>query len=293
MSLKALELAHFIQGYLSPQQAKTEETDCFLTPIHAHSKPIEPAKLNFHAVLLCLEGSCRAAVAHHDFTIQASTIAIIPPNTITSFYDHSADFRAQLLCFQADFVRKGFVKSDVMEELLLINPDFAPIFDLEESTLEDTLYKFQKIGQELENHAPFGLEMARLYLLQILYDYNRACELCLINSDKTLNRQFQVMYAFKKLVNEHFLTLKSVAEYADLMHLSPKYLSECVKNQANLSPIKIIQQRIILEAEFLLSYSQLSIKAISDQLGFPTASSFSRFFKTHKAISAAEYRAKP
>lgn len=100
------------------------------------------------------------------------------------------------------------------------------------------------------------------------------------------------MYEFRKAVDKHFYELKSVKEYADLMCLSPKYVSECVKNQTGLSALTLIQNRIMLEAELLLKYSQLSIKCISDQLGFASTSAFSRFFKGIKGISPVHYQNK-
>jgi len=48
----------------------------------------------------------------------------------------------------------------------------------------------------------------------------------------------------------------------------------------------------ILEAEFLLKYSQLTIKSISDKLGFISTSAFSHFFKGIKGISPDNYRNK-
>lgn len=176
-----------------------------------------------------------------------------------------------------------------MEELLFINFDYPPIFDLKVSELNYTLYKFNKIKEETENQSPFYIEVSRLYVLQILYDYNRVCEICLLNSDKLINRQYQVMYEFRKLVDKNFHQFKTVKEYADLMCLSSKYVSECVKNQTAVSALTLIQNRIILEAELLLKYSQPSIKCVSNKLGFSSTSTFSRFFKGIIGASPIHY----
>ncbi|MEE1897782.1 AraC family transcriptional regulator [Flavobacterium rakeshii] len=292
MTSESLEIKDFIKRLFNHLPNSTEDTSCTVLHTNQYPKSIDAVKLNFHLVILCNKGKCDTSVGHHDFAIQSSAISIIPPHTVFSIKHFSEDFNAHFLLFKSDFVKKGFVKSDIMEELLLINPDYPPIFDLEANDFNDTLYKFEKIKHETENQSPFCVEVSRLYVLQILYNYNRICEICLLNSDKLINRQYQVMYEFRKLVDSYFDKLKTVKEYADIMNLSSKYISECIKNQTGVSALSLIQNRIILEAEFLLKYSQLTIKSISNKLGFTSTSAFSRFFKGVKSISPDNYRNK-
>lgn len=283
----------FLSEYFDILQSNADEVNCCVISLKDYRYAIDAVKLNFYLVVLCRRGACNVTVGHHDFSISSSTISIIPPQTLFSIKNFSGTFVADLLFFKSDFIKKGFVKSEVMEELLLINPDYPPIFDLEETKFQDFSYKFAKIKDETESQSPFCLEVSRLYILQILYDYNRVCELCLLNSDKLINRQYQVMYAFRKLVDKNFHQYKTVKEYAGLMYLSSKYLSECVKNQTGISALALIQNRIMLEAELLLKYATLSVKNISDKLGFTSTSSFSRFFKSVKGVSPIHYREKP
>lgn len=289
MIVKFLEIKDFIKNPLLFKQVDADNC-CLVFGMDEFLKPIDAVKLNFHLVILSTKGKCDITVGYHDFSIHSSAISIVPPHTLLSVKHFSHDFDANFLLFKSDFVKKGFVKSEIMEELLVINPDYPPIFDLEEKDFNDTWYKFRKIKEEMENQSPFCLEVSRLYVLQILYDYNRVCEICLLNSDKLINRQYQVMYEFRKLVDKNFHQFKTVKEYADLMYLSSKYVSECVKNQTGVSALTLIQDRIVLEAELLLKYSQLSIKCISDKLGFASPSTFSRFFKGVKGISPVHYQ---
>ncbi|TJZ60084.1 helix-turn-helix domain-containing protein [Sphingobacterium olei] len=292
MIVKFFEIEDFIKKHLCFQPGDAEDTSCSVFRVNECLKPIDAVKLNFHLVILSTKGKCDITVGHHDFSIESSAISIVPPHTVFSVKHFSNDFDAYFLLFKSDFVKKGFVKSEIMEELLFINPDYPPIFNLEEKDFNDTRYKFRKIKEETENQSPFCLEVSRLYVLQILYDYNRVCEICLLNADKLINRQYKVMYEFRKLVDKNFHRFKTVKEYADLMCLSSKYVSECVKNQTGVSALTLIQNRIVLEAELLLKYYQLSIKCVSDKLGFASTSTFSRFFKGIKGVSPVHYQSK-
>ncbi|WP_281225508.1 helix-turn-helix domain-containing protein [Flavobacterium aquiphilum] len=292
MIIKSLEIVDFIVKHLYFQPTDAEDTNCSIFRVNECLQVIDAVKLNFYLVILCSKGKCDISVGQHDFAIQPSTISIVPPHTVFSIMHFLKDFDAYFLLFKSDFVKKGFVKSEIMEELLFINPDYPPTFDLEKKAFDDTLYKFIKIKEEIGNQSPFCIEVSRLYILQVLYDYNRICEICLLNSDKLINRQYQIMYEFRKLVDKNFHKFKTVKEYADIMFLSPKYISECVKNQIGVSALTLIQNRIILESEFLLKYAHLTIKSISDKLGFISTSAFSRFFKGIKGISPEMYRNK-
>ena len=53
-----------------------------------------------------------------------------------------------------------------------------------------------------------------------------------------------------------------------------------------------INQAIIFEAKVLLKHSDLLVFQISDELGFPNPSFFSKFFKRITGMTPAEYQKK-
>lgn len=225
MSVQFLEMEAFIKKHLSLPSLNKEDIGCSVHLVNESLKQIDAVKLNFHLIILNNSGTVDLTVGYHDFSLQPSSISIVPPHTVFSIKQFPEDFDAYFLLFTSDFLKKGFVKSEIMEELLLINPDYPPVFDLEENDFNNFLYKFKKLKEEIGNHAPFCSEISRLYILQILYDYNRVCEICLLNSDKLMNRQHQVLFEFRKLIDANFHQSKTVKEYADMMYLSPKYIS--------------------------------------------------------------------
>lgn len=290
---KPLDIPTFISlfsGLTEKVDSKPFHDDFAVLEIDPSVKPVGVARFGFTSVLLCLSGSLDSIVGQHQFTIKAHDIAIIPAEHINALSGFSADFKAKLIVFRSDFLRKGFLNTAILDELLYINPDYPPIFELDTDNFEANVYKFDKILEEQNKTNPFFLDMIRLYLVQILFDYNRVCEICLLNSTTNMNRQFQIVHKFRKLIDLHFATLKTVKEYADLLHITPKYLSECTKQQLGYSAIDLIHQRILLESEFLLRYSELTIKEISIFLNFDTISHFGRFFKAQKKQTPSEYR---
>ncbi len=73
---------------------------------------------------------------------------------------------------------------------------------------------------------------------------------------------------------------------------TPEHLSRSFARHLGLSPKEMIVRRRIDRACQLLLYGQNSIKEIAYEVGFSDENYFCRVFKTTKAITATEYRAK-
>lgn len=101
---------------------------------------------------------------------------------------------------------------------------------------------------------------------------------------------FEIVRKFYTLVDEHFREKKQVQDYADMLHKSPKTLSNIFATCKLPSPLKVIHERIEAEAKRLLLYSNKNAKEISDILGFEDQASFSRFFKKSTGMSAIKYK---
>lgn len=111
-------------------------------------------------------------------------------------------------------------------------------------------------------------------------------------SSVKISRMAQLTSQFKQLLNQHLRSNKSLASYAALLNVSDDYLSEVLKKQTGFPASYWIQQEIMMEAKRLLYYTELSIKEVSNQLGYTDHSYFSRFFRKAAGISASAFRQK-
>ena len=95
---------------------------------------------------------------------------------------------------------------------------------------------------------------------------------------------------FNELIDKHFLTIKSVKEYADMIHVSEKKLSNTTSVILGKSPKEIINERVILEAKRLLVHTNQSIKEIAFHLGFGETTNFIKYFKLQTGNTPTEFR---
>lgn len=95
---------------------------------------------------------------------------------------------------------------------------------------------------------------------------------------------------FNLLVEEHFREKHKVSDYAEMMFLTPKSLSNLFARYFHKTPLQIINERIILESKRLLEFSNKNINEIAYLLGFNEVSHFSKYFKTHTKVSPKAYK---
>jgi AraC-like DNA-binding protein len=99
-------------------------------------------------------------------------------------------------------------------------------------------------------------------------------------------------YVFKKLVNEHYLELRQVTQYAALMHTTVKRLNSICRAAMRSSASDIIKERILTEAKNHLTHTSKTISEIAYGLNFSDNSNFVKFFKSLTALTPSQYRAR-
>ena len=86
--------------------------------------------------------------------------------------------------------------------------------------------------------------------------------------------------------------LRRVDEFASQMNITPKYLSMIMKDVLNRRPSIIIQHFTMKAIEHRLRFTDMTIQEIANDLNFPNASFFGKYFKEHTGMTPMEYRVK-
>ena len=132
-------------------------------------------------------------------------------------------------------------------------------------------------------------EMLRMQLKRFIIICTRiARERFEIGADR--EKLFDTVRRYYVLVDEHFRTKKRVQEYAELLHRSPKTLTNLFASCGQPSPLSIIHDRVNAEARRLLLDTSKSAKEIAYLLGYEDTAAFSRFFAKMNGESITEFR---
>lgn len=173
--------------------------------------------------------------------------------------------------------------------LLFFGSSLPPVITLNDSEILSFESMFRIFKEEFETKDQIQGEMLRVLLKRLLIKSTRLIAEKSINS-KMLKPHLDLVRKFHILVENHFKEKHQVAEYAELLFKSPKTLSNLFKKTGDKSPLKIINDRILLEAKRLLIFSNKNVDEIGYELGYKEAAHFSKFFKTHTGLPPAQFK---
>lgn len=103
-------------------------------------------------------------------------------------------------------------------------------------------------------------------------------------------RQAALVARFRERVEARFRHREPVAVHAAALDTSETRLRAACAAIARQSPLQILDQRALVEAQRALLYTNLTVAEIADSLGLPDAAYFSRFFKRHAGKPPRLYR---
>lgn len=243
-----------------------------------------PVCCSHYILLLNLKGTTLRHVNQHNYKVQSHSLQLIVPGVIYSFEESSADFELLIILFNPKFLSNEYI-----ELLQFFQTHYEPS-KLNQNEFNHVNRIYEELNLEYKNKKIDYEDFSRTLLLQILYLLKR--EKTCLPIPEFLNRSEQISNHFLALIEEHFQNRKSVQDYADILEITPKHLSETIKETLDKSALSLIHARIIKEIQYLLCYTTLSIKQISSSLYFTNSSDFGRFFKRYEGLSPKAYRLK-
>ena len=104
------------------------------------------------------------------------------------------------------------------------------------------------------------------------------------------SRKVYLAFQFLKLLREHIKEQRSVNFYANLLYVTPKHLSMCVKEITGKPCGELIDERVVAEAKALLYNQELTIAHVAEELNFSDQFFFSKYFKKCTGMSPKHCR---
>ncbi len=199
-----------------------------------------------------------------------------------------------MIFYNRDFYCIQIHDREVACDGLLFNNIFEmPMTALPEKEDRTISQAFTLIQEELETNASSQEEMIRTYLKQIIIRATRIWkEQNLGEINKAPAHETEFFRDFSRLVEIHFREKHSVADYAELLAVSAKTLSNKFSKLHLSQPNDIIKDRILLEAKRLLTYSSMNVKEIAYDLGYEDPAYFNRLFASKTGDTPVAFRKK-
>ena len=250
----------------------------------------QPHKSNYYSLAIVISGHCKQIINDHSVTLSSGSLLFTTPGDIKTSKKCSSNLEIRQQLFTKSFLQKARLPDDVLEELLWIDSDKPPVFQFEQEEFQKTEQLFEKIAAEASSSREYHKQILRNNIIELLYRINRLDKPCLKKGNETSSQKNRLFEEFSDLVSKQFKEKKKVHDYAQQLHVTPKHLSEVVKQESGHTALEYIHRRILHEAKNLLTHTNRSAKEIAYDLGFNTPSQFGRFFKRKTDKSPIQFR---
>jgi len=234
-----------------------------------------PHRKDFYFLCLVRDGSSRHWVDFVPYTLQPNTFYFAVPHQI-QVKEATKPMDGIMLSFTEEYLQLEENRS--LRQLPIIqNPDNGHELALTTENrqfLDDLL---QKILAEFNGNQGWRNGMVQSYV-SVLLIYLSRLYVEQIQAER-ISPGRRLLNAFRTYIQNHYSRLHQVADYADLLNITPGHLNDRIKQQSGKTAIEHIHERLVLEAKRLLLHTDLSAKEIAWQLGFEDAAYFHRFFK--------------
>lgn len=249
-------------------------------------EPNQPFKSDRVTAMICTKGVTRGKINLKPIVSEGPCMVIIQPDQIVEFEYISEDLEAVFIVLSVKFLQSLNI-DEKFSSFIAVRDN--PNMPLTEDELRAMLSYYNMMQNCIKADANLHkLEMAKH--LTIAFFYGVGHNLHKLNENRIKSRDELFVDNFLKLVQDNFKQERGVTFYADRMCLTPKYMSTAIKENSGKSAGEWIDEWVIMEAKVLLKSTNMTIQQISDELNFPSQSSFGKYFKRLVGVSPKEYR---
>ncbi len=252
--------------------------------------PTNNIKTTFFEIALVTNGHAVLTNNLNEVHQSAGQIRFSSPGKISSIQHLSEDIHGIHCLFDQAFIDMYSGTSNSRYGFPFFNSDALPLIDLSSEQISFFLSIFNKLKSDVEKNDPKLKPVICHYILSVLKECSILYETRLSQGKSKLLSPEKIAQTFIQLVNKHYLTKRTLAEYAELLNITTKYLTKSVKASTGDTPMNFIYKMIILEAKVLLKETNLTAAEIAYQLSFQDDAYFNRFFKQSTGLSPIAFR---
>jgi AraC family transcriptional activator of pobA len=183
-----------------------------------------------------------------------------------------------------------------LRDLTAREPDFSRLFKVARqlplaatSSVEAAL---GNLSRELVWAGPGSGAAVEAHLLAVMVEALRLSIHATAARPETHGAQARLVARFRELVEIHYRKALTIEDYANRLGVSVGQLRAACRKIAAVAPLRLVQDRAILEAKRALLYSNMTVAEVGYHLGFEDPAYFSRFFAKAEGLSPRSFRVK-
>lgn len=253
-------------------------------------KGIRALRRQFNLIYLLLDGTHDVHLGAGYRWLKPNDLVIVPEN----FLYASTNVRnciGYCIHFKTEFMQP-LLGGPLAEEFPYFDLEAEHIINVSGEESQLIQQAFRDIIAEYERYSRERDPILRNYIHILLLRLREIYRPHIKRLNETATRSMKLANQFKYLVEKNFVNIREVQQYASLLHITPKHLSDVVKEATGKSPREVIQDMLLLEAKVLLGSTDKTVTEIAHELRFEDQSHFSRFIKQQTGCTPVQLRKK-
>ena len=251
-------------------------------------------------IVICTDGMAQFDYDGQQILLRKNDLFLYMAHSVASNFMASADFN----CRQIWFTRSELWNINMYGEVSLADLAYLKQRPMVHLTPDDvTLLDgyFQLLCRRMRDRSPMLYpdivrSLVSTMMLEMLCMMRRNKEQYAVTKDleNTNPGVHKRLLAdkFIQLVEQSDGRIRKVDDFAKQLNVTPKYLSTILKDTINRRPSMMIEHFTMGAIERRLRYTDMTMQEIANDLNFPNASFFGKYFKEHAGMTPLEYRKK-
>lgn len=246
----------------------------------------QPYRLTEGRVVYFRAGTLRLRINLRELEFKAGDFLVVSPGTVFEFLYISSDLDLAMLAFS-----NSLMESWQKEELLQVYLQGRLFLHL--SLTEQESRRMEQIFAllwEVVHDRPFPKESVQSLISLVFHQTDGFRGRELEAGKQKRSRQEEVFNRLLELVNKYAVHERSCTFYADRLCLTSRYLSTLVRQASGRTVMDWVNEAVIQEAKLMLCHTDKLVYQIADELNFPNASFFCKYFRRMTGMTPKDYR---
>ena len=265
-----------------------------------------PQVITYGAILICHRGKAMLIVNYKDWEMYEGAVITVFPNDVVELkvkseerrvknsnaeVDDKASFEVEILKYNASLLREASLQ---LEQTVYssLREDHCRQDSPVVTHIINSMFSLLKV---YFNQSECTC-ISQLVLLQLkaffvgFHEYLQRNPQFRPEDEVKSYRVRELFNRFMMLMERDYKQSRDVNYYANLMHITSKYLTNIVRQVTGHTPKTIIDQYVILQLKMQLQRTSQSIKEIAWEYHFTDVSFFCRYFKKHTGLTPQQVR---
>lgn len=242
--------------------------------------------LREYLYIYCECGAARLMLLSREYELRQGGFIIISPDMFPSQLASSEDFKIAYCVFDNGLADRSTY--DVPKEFFDCMYARPVMSGLE--GVETWMRLFRQVDGN--GNTPYRREMAADLLHAFTLHYYSQWRKAFGDTPRHYERSNAdaLCIAFYNLMLEHCRAHHGIAFYAEKLCITPNYLAMIMRRQCGESPKMAIDRQLMLDLEYQLRNTTLTVSDLAREFHFPDTSYLCRYFRRHAGMSLTEYR---